>query len=34
LSLASFVAMQWGKTGMIPVIIAAGGLGLLRNFLL
>ena len=31
--LISFVAMQWGKVGIIPVILAAGGLGLIWNFL-
>jgi chromate transporter len=27
----SFIALQWGKIGMIPVILAAGGVGLIWN---
>lgn len=29
----SFVTIQWGKIGIIPVILAAGGMGLIWNFL-
>jgi chromate transporter len=29
----SFAALQWGKIGIISVILAAGGLGLIWNFL-
>ena len=31
LGILSFAALQWGKVGMIPVILAAGGLGLIWN---
>ena len=30
----SFVALQWGKIGMIPVILTAGGLGIIWNLFL
>jgi chromate transporter len=33
LGLASFAALQWGKIGMIPLILAAGAAGLLNLFL-
>jgi chromate transporter len=32
--LVSFLALQWGKVGMIPVILTAGGLGLIWSFLI
>lgn len=32
--LVSFVALQWGKIGMIPVILASGGMGLIWNLFL
>ena len=31
IGILSFAALQWGKVGMIPVILAAGGLGLIWN---
>jgi chromate transporter len=34
LGLASFAALQWGKIGMIPLILASGAAGVLFHFLL
>jgi chromate transporter len=31
IGILSFAALQWGRVGMIPVILAAGGLGLIWN---
>jgi chromate transporter len=31
IGILSFAALQWGKVGMIPVILAAGGSGMIWN---